>query len=51
MMLEKVVISKQFWLLATEAAYKQECTTEKHLTTARKPMSKGYNEELTVILT
>ena len=38
MMQQKLVIPKQYWLVAADAAYKHECIDEKQLPRARKQM-------------
>ena len=50
MMQAKVVIPKQYWLLASDAAFKHECIAGKQLPKARKQMSTAQQDELKAIL-
>ena len=50
MMLAKLVIPRQYWLMATDAAYRHECIAGKQLPKARKPMPKAKQDELKAIL-
>ena len=50
LMSEKVVIPKQYWLLAADAAYRHECILGKQLPKARKPMKPAQEAELKALL-
>ena len=50
MMLSKFIIPKQYWLMATGAAYIHECIAGKQLPRAMRPMPQGQQDELKAIL-